>query len=202
MCSSDLLWTEEAKALYSKNPLIAASLAVTGNDDDEQKDVSVYKSDVDWDLLKHSAAEATNMTPDPANHTLTVLAETKPYTFTFKYYFVKDGKTEYRGTRKNIEYGKPVTFYPKYSDPNKYVYINDDIPSDKFCYWSADEAGLIPITTNLTFGMLLRGKWLNESDTDRVVSVYAQYENKMTEEWKPLIEEATLTHMIEDKFEK
>ena len=141
------------------------------------------------------------MTPDPSGRSLTVTAKTKPYTFTFNYYFVKDGNKEYKGTKKEIAYGKPVTFEPKYSDPDKYVYIDDTIPEENFCYWSADEEGLIPITTNRTFGMLMRGKWIDQSDTDRVVNVYAQYENHLTEDWKPLIEESTFTHMISDEHD-
>ena len=192
------IWTAEAQELFGKNPLLTAALAVTGNTDDDQKDVSVYKNDVEWDLIKLSADEATNMTPDSEEHTLTVRAVTKPYTFTFNYYFVKDGSTQYRGTLTDIEYGKPVTFDPNYSDPEKYAYIEDTIPSDEFCYWSADEAGLIPITTNLTFGMLLRGKWHDDGDSERAVSVYAQYNNNLTEDWVPLIEETAFTHMIDD----
>ena len=47
--------------------------------------------------------------------------------------------------------------------------------------------------------MLMRGKWIDQSETDRVVNVYAQYENHLTEDWKPLIEESTFTHMISDQ---
>jgi hypothetical protein len=138
------------------------------------------------------------MTPDSDGKSLTVLAQTKPHTFTFNYYFVKDGSAEYRGTRTDIPYGKPVTFSPEFTDPEKYEHISDEIPKENFCYWSADEAGLIPITTNRTFGMLMRGKWDEESGDDRVVNVYAQYNNNLTDDWMPLIEEAVFTHMIED----
>ena len=191
------LWTDDAIKLYSKNPLVTASLAVYGNEE-HQKDVSVYKNDVEWDLIKSSAADAANMTPDSSGKSLTVLAQTKPYTFTFNYYIVKDGKTEYQGTKTDVPYGKPVTFDPTFSDPSKYEFINKDIPEEDFCYWSADEEGLIPITTNRTFGMLLRGKMDKASETDRVVNVYAQYDNQLTDDWNPLIEEVTFTHMIED----
>ncbi len=198
------LWTEEAKALFdNKNPLVKAALAVTGNDDDQhQQDVSVYKNDVVWDLVKTSADDATNMTAKSSDRTLEVFATTKPYTFTFNYYLVKDGNKEYKGTKKEIAYGKPVTFDPVFSDPDQYVYIDDTIPKDGFCYWSADEAGLMPITTNRTFGMLMRGDYAKESDkNDRIVTVYAQYQNNLTDDWKPLIEESTFTHMISDEYD-
>ncbi len=191
------LWTDDAQKLYSKNPLVTASLAVYGNEE-HQKDVSVYKNDVEWDLIKSSAADAANMTPDSSEKSLTVLAQTKPYTFTFNYFIVKDGNAEYQGTKTDVPYGKPVTFDPTFSDPSKYEFINNDIPEENFCYWSADEEGLIPITTNRTFGMLLHGKMDKASETDRVVNVYAQYDNKLTDDWNPLIEEVTFTHMIED----
>ena len=193
------LWTAEAQELFENNPLVTAALAVTGNEDeDAQKDVSVYKNDIEWDLIKSTADDAANMTPDSSGKSLTVLAQTKPHTFTFHYYFVKDGEVKYQGTRTDIPYGKPVTFDPTFSDPSKYEFINNDIPEENFCYWSADEEGLIPITTNRTFGMLLRGKMDKASETDGVVNVYAQYDNKLTDDWNPLIEEVTFTHMIED----
>lgn len=197
-CVPTYIWTAEAQKLFDKNPLVTAALAVTGNKDDDQKDVSVYKNDIEWDLIKFTADDATNMTPDSDGKSLTVLAQTKPYTFTFNYYFVKNGNVEYRGTRSDIAYGRPVTFSPEFTDPVKYEYISDEIPKENFCYWSADEAGLIPITTNRTFGMLMRGKWDEESGDDRVVNVYAQYNNNLTDDWMPLIEEAVFTHMIED----
>ena len=193
------LWTAEAKKLYQKNPLITASLAVTGNESDDQLNVTVYKSDVVWDLEKSSASDATNMTANSSENSVEIFATTKPYTFTFRYHFVKDGKAEEKGAVTKVEYGKPVTFSTEFTDPEKYVYINDSIPEENFCYWSADEAGLLPITTNRTFGMLLRGKWLDQSETDRVVDVYAQYENHLEYDWNPLIEEATFTHMISDE---
>ena len=114
---------------------------------------------------------------------------------------MKNGSAQQKGIRTKVEYGKPVTFDSVFSDPDQYVYIDDTIPEDGFCYWSADEAGLMPITTNRTFGMLMRGKWLDESDTDRVVDVYAQYENHLDQDWKPLIEESTFTHMISDEYD-
>ncbi len=197
------LWTAEAKALFdNKNPLVKAALAVTGNDDDQhQQDVSVYKNDVVWDLVKTSADDAKNMTAKSSDRTLEVFAATKPYTFTFRYHFVKNGSVQQKGIRTMVEYGKPVTFDSVFSDPDQYVYIDDTIPEDGFCYWSADKAGLMPITTNRTFGMLMRGKWLDQSNTDRVVDVYAQYENHLDQDWKPLIEESTFTHMISDEYD-
>ena len=173
-------------------------MAVTGNEGEPQKDVSVYKNDIEWDLIKFTADDATNMTPDPSGKSLTVLAQTKPHTFTFYYYFVKDGNVEYRGMRTEIPYGKPVTFSPEFTDPEKYVHIDQEIPQENFCYWSADEEGMIPITTNRTFGMLMKGKWDKTAEYDRIVNVYAQYNNNLRDDWMPLIEEATFTHMIDD----
>ncbi len=161
------LWTAEAMVLYGgKNPLVKAAMAVTRNEDDEQKNVSVYKNDIEWDLVKTLASDASNMTPNPLTNSLEVFATTKPYTFTFRYHFAKDGTTEDRGVVANVEYGKPVTFSSEFTDPEKYVHIEDTIPEENFCYWSADAEGLIPITTNRTFGMLMRGKWLDQSEAD------------------------------------
>lgn len=190
------IWTDEAQKLFEKNPLVTAALAVTGNEDDE-KNVSVYKNDIEWDLIKFTAEDASNMTPDDEDNSLIVIAGTRPHTFTVNYYFVMDGNPEYGGTRPDVIYGKPVTFSPEHDDPEQFEYIAEDIPQDGFCYWSADSEGRIPITTNRTFGMQMRGNWVTESD-DREVNIYAQYNNNLTEAWMPLIEEAVLTRTIED----
>ena len=204
------LWTAEAQELFggsgkAKNPLVSAALRVDGNDDSElsenpesQKDVSVYKHTIEWNNLNTTTyTEGSNVSFDSNNHTVTVVANTPEMTFTFNYKIMKDGYVIKEGAT-GIPYGRAVTFHPQYSDASKYAYINDTIPSEGFSYWSADKEGNIPITTNLTFGMLIRGDFTHEEDGETIVTVYAQYNKAPKNDWNPLIEEAKLTHTVED----
>lgn len=199
------LWTADAKNLFPNNPLVTAALRVDGNDDNElsenpdsQKDVSVYKHTIEWDNLNTATyTEGSNVSYSSADHTVTVTANTPVMTFTFNYKIMKDGEMV-KNAATQIPYGRAVTFHPQYSDTSKYAYINDTIPSEGFSYWSADEEGNIPITTNLTFGMLIRGDFTHEEDGETIVTVYAQYNKTPKNDWNPLIEEAKLTHTVED----
>ena len=205
------LWTADAQELFggsgkAKNPLVSAALRVDGNDDNElsenpdsQKDVSVYKHTIEWDNLNTATyTDGSNVSFNSEDHTVTVTANTPVMTFTFNYKIMKDGYVLKEKAATGIPYGRAVTFHPQYSDTSKYAYINDTIPSEGFSYWSADEEGKIPITTNLTFGMLIRGDFRHEEDDETVVTVYAQYNKTPKNDWTPLIEEAKLTHTVED----
>ena len=197
------LWTADAKTLFPNNPLVTAALRVDGNaeleDGEAQKDVSVYKHTIEWDNLNTATyTEDSNVSYDSENHTVTVTANTPEMTFTFNYKIMKNGKVVNEAATQ-IPYGRAVTFHSQYNDTSKYAYIKDTIPSEGFSYWSADEAGNIPITTNLTFGMLIRGDYMHDGDDETIVTVYAQYNKTPAKDWNPLIEEAKLTHTIEDK---
>ena len=49
--------------LPTRSPISTVTAALAVNDiDDNQKDVSVYKNDVKWDLIKTTAADAANIT--------------------------------------------------------------------------------------------------------------------------------------------
>lgn len=197
------LWTTEAQAIFSKNPLVTAALRVDGNaeleDGEAQKDVSVYKHTIEWANLNTDTYTAgSNVSYNSDNHTVTVTANTPVMTFTFNYKIVQNDNVVKQGVKTGIPYSRAVTFHPQYSDTSKYAYINDTIPSEGFSYWSADPEGNIPITTNLTFGMLIRGDFTHEEDGETIVTVYAQYGKEPQKAWNPLIEEAKLTHTIED----
>lgn len=197
------LWTAEAQSLFTNNPLVTAALRVDGNaeleDGEAQKDVSVYKHTIEWANLNTDTYTAgSNVSYDSKNHTVTVTANTPEMTFTFNYKIMKDGYEIKESAATGIPYGRAVTFHPQYNDTSKYAYIDDTIPSEGFSYWSADKEGNIPITTNLTFGMLIRGDFTHEEDGETIVTVYAQYGKNPANDWNPLIEEAKLTHTIED----
>ena len=198
------LWTDDAKTLYNNNPLVKAALALEGNEenggDDWQKDASVYKCDLVWDNLV-ATTKGDNVTYDATAHTVTIQATTTPYKFTLKYYTVNNGTATQRGTATNLEYGKAVTFNPIYSGSTEYAYVDYTVPSENFSYWSADPEGNIPITTNLTYGMIMRGDYMNDNDDDRTVHIYAQYNKTPKELWNPLIEEAKLTRTIDDDID-
>lgn len=194
------LWTAEAQNIFSTNPLVTAALALEGNaetgGDNWQKDASVYKNDLVWDNLT-ATTQGSNISYDAENHTVTITATTTPYTFTLMYYTVNGGTT-LAGTASGLPYGKAVTFNPIYSGSTQYSYVNYTVPSDGFSYWSADAEGNIPITTNLTYGMIMRGDYTDDNDDDRTVHIYAQYNKTISEAWKPLIEEVKLTRTIDD----
>jgi len=197
------LWTAEAQNLFTKNPLVTAALRVDGNAELEngetQKDVSVYKHTIEWDNLNTDTYTAgSNVSFNSEDHTVTVTANTPEMTFTFNYKIMKNGYVLKERAATDIPYGRAVTFHPQYSDTSKYAYIDDTIPSEGFSYWSADEEGNIPITTNLTFGMLIRGDYMHDGDDETIVTVYAQYNKAPKNDWNPLIEEAKLTHTVED----
>lgn len=198
------LWTAEAQALFSKNPLVDAALALEGNaetgGENWQKDASVYKCDLVWDNLT-ATSQGSNVSYDATAHTVTIQATTTPYTFTLLYHTVSGGTATLRGTATGLEYGKAVTFNPIYSGSTEYAYVDYTVPSDGFSYWSADEAGNIPITTNLTYGMIMRGDYMHDDDDDRIVHIYAQYKSIPDKLWNPLIEEAKLTHTIDDNVD-
>lgn len=197
------LWTADAQNLFTNNPLVTAALRVDGNaeleDGEAQKDVSVYKHTIEWANLNTDTYTAgSNVSFNSEDHNVTVTANTPEMTFTFNYKIMKDGYVIKERAATGIPYGRAVTFHPQYSDASKYAYIDDTIPSEDFSYWSADEAGNIPITTNLTFGMLIRGDYMHDDDDETIVTVYAQYNKTPKNDWNPLIEEAKLTHTIED----
>lgn len=198
------LWTTEAQALFTKNPLVDAALALEGNaetgGENWQKDASVYKRDLVWDNLT-ATSQGSNVSYDATAHTVTIQATTTPYTFTLLYHTVSGGTATLRGTATGLEYGKAVTFNPIYSGSTEYAYVDYTVPSDGFSYWSADEAGNIPITTNLTYGMIMRGDYMHDNDDDRTVHIYAQYNRDPEKLWNPLIEEAKLTHTIDDNVD-
>lgn len=195
------LWTSEAQTLFnSVNPLVTAALALEGNAENGgsnwQKDASVYKNDLVWNNLV-ATTQGSNVSYNAETHTVTVTATTTPYTFTLVYYTVENGTSTRRGLASGLPYGKAVTFNPIYTD-SQYSYVNYTVPSEGFSYWSADEAGNIPITTNLTYGMIMRGDYTDDNDNDRTVHIYAQYNKTISEAWKPLIEEVNLTRTIDD----
>ncbi|MBQ6337158.1 MAG: hypothetical protein IJI50_08000 [Ruminococcus sp.] len=191
------LWntSDDAKALFNHDPLLTASLTVTGHEgvegETEQDDVSAYKKDIVWDF-----DDSTKRTVDETTSSVTIEATTTPVTFTFKYVINNGTVTE--GATK-VPYGKVVTFNPLYQNSN-YCYIEKDIPSDGFSYWSSDPEGKNILTTNRTFGMLLRGgSAVEQEDGTLVVTAYAQYGKDVPEnKWLPEIEEATLTRTIAD----
>lgn len=190
------LWSTPGDGGYATNPLVTASLTVTGHEGVEgqtaQDDVSAYKKDIVWDF-----DDSTKRTVDPASNSVTIKATTAPVTFTFKYVINKGNVTV--GATK-VPYGKVVTFNPLYQNSN-YCYIAEDIPSDGFSYWSSDPEGNNILTTNRTFGMLLRGGSAVWDNVDKVlvVTAYAQYGKDVPEnKWLPEIEEATLTRTIAD----
>lgn len=199
------LWTDDAKTLYNNiNPLVKAALALEGNaetgGDNWQKDASVYKCDLVWANLV-ATTKGDNVTYDATAHTVTIQATTTPYKFTLEYYTVNNGTATQRGIATNLEYGKAVTFNPIYSGSTEYAYVDYTVPSENFSYWSADPEGNIPITTNLTYGMIMRGDYMHDNDNDRTVHIYAQYNNAPDKLWNPLIEEAKLTHTIDDNHD-
>jgi hypothetical protein len=196
------LWTAEAKTLFNNvNPLVTAALALEGNEEDGgdnwQKDASVYKCDLVWDNL-NATSQGSNVTYDATAHTVTIEATTTPYKFRLLYYTVNGGTATFSGTAYDLEYGKAVTFNPIYKGSTEYAYVDYTVPSENFSYWSADPEGNIPITTNLTYGMIMRGDYMDDNDDDKTVHIYAQYNRTINEAWKPLIEEVKLTHTIDD----
>ena len=196
------LWTDDAKTLYNNiNPLVKAALALEGNEemggDNWQKDASVYKCDLVWDNLT-AISQGTNVSYNTTEHSVTIEATTTPYKFKLLYYTVNGSTATLQGTASELEYGKAVTFNPIYSGSSEYAYVEYTVPSNGFSYWSADPEGAIPITTNLTYGMIMRGDYMHDNDDDRTVHIYAQYNKTPEKLWNPLIEEAKLTHTIDD----
>lgn len=189
------LYTSRAKMLFGNSPLLTASLAVQGNDD-EQDNVSTYKNDIVWpDMASVTLSEG--ITLDTTNKTVTVTATTTPLKFVFKYVIKSEGDTVHEGAAQ-VSYAKAVTFNPIYKGDSRYQYVEDEIPETNFSYWSADPIGDIPITTNRTFGMLLRGDYTDDGDDETIVTVYAQYGKTPANDWNPLIEETKLTRTIAD----
>lgn len=194
------LYTSRAKLLFGTSPVLTASFAVQGNSE-EQENASTYKRDITWPDMA-SASLADGITVDTSNQTVTVTATTTPYTFTLLYYTVEGNTATLEGVARDIEYGKAVTFNPMYSGSSEYTYVDYEVTADGFSYWSADEAGEIPITTNLTYGMIMRGDYTHDNDDDRTVHIYAQYSKQPAKLWNPLIEEAKLTHTIDDNVDR
>lgn len=194
------LYTSRAKLLFGTSPVLTASFAVQGNSE-EQENASTYKRDITWPDMA-SASLADGITVDTSNQTVTVTATTTPYTFTLLYYTVEGNTVTPKGVARDIEYGKAVTFNPMYYGSSEYTYVDYEVTAEGFSYWSADEAGEIPITTNLTYGMIMRGDYTHDNDDDRTVHIYAQYGKTPAKLWNPLIEEAKLTHTIDDNVDR
>lgn len=201
------IWNADSQSLFSKNPLLTASLSVQGGSGaggtgHTVDDVSVYKNDIEWDL-----EDANKRSVDDNQHCVTVTADSVSNKFIFKYMI--NGETLTEGASQ-VPYGKVVTFNPVYADSTTYQYIKQsngdpvNIPSENFSYWSSDAAGNNILTTNRTFGMILRGGsgvW-DEASQQYIVTVYAQYNKTVSDDdmakWFPEFEEATLTRTISD----
>lgn len=185
------LWTEEAQTLFDFNPLVTASLSVTNNTDADDN-VSFYKNEIIWPDMTLATAPNGITVDENSNVVVTATAEEK--TFTLKYVVNNTEKAE-----SGIPYAKAATFNPIYEGSTKYYYIAADLPGN-ITYWSSDAAGENILTTVKTFGMLVRGGYTPEDVRDDVVTVYAQTTPPPEgDEWRPFIEEATLTRVIADE---
>ena len=190
------LYTSRAKLLFGASPLLTASLAVQGNEQ-EQDNVSTYKHMITWPDMA-SGALSSGVSTDTTTHTVSVTAVTTPNTFTFKY--VMPGESLTVGAT-SIAYGDIATFNSKYSSESGCHYISG-VDVSGVTYWSADAAGTVLLTTNQTFGMVIRGGYTASDLENDVVTVYAQtgaVPNTDGKAWKPYFEEATLTRSIADE---
>ena len=191
------LYTSRAKLLFDASPLLTASLAVQGNEQ-EQDNVSTYKHMITWPDMA-SGALPSGVSADTTNHVVSVTAVTTPNTFTFKY--VMPGATTPVVEAASIAYGDIATFNSKYSSESGCHYISG-VDVSGVTYWSADAAGTVLLTTNQTFGMVIRGGYTASDLENDVVTVYAQtgaVPNTDGKAWKPYFEEATLTRSIADE---
>lgn len=193
------LWTTEAQTLFDGvNPLVQAALTVQGHIEEDWKNVSVYKSEIVWNNLV-ATEKGSNIEYNTSDHSVTITADVTPRTYMVNFYTVSDGAqpVELAHTENPVPYGQVVTFLEKYNGSQGCTYISGvDIPSG-FTYWSSDPEGNFLLTTNPTFGMVIRGN-VNEPDAD-VVNVYLQTrEIPSSEPWKPEFEEAKLTYSNDD----
>lgn len=182
------IWNTDSQNLFDHNPLLTAALVVQGNAEN-WKNVDVYKNTIAWGIGDNGA---TNMEFDATAHTLTVTADVEPIEFTVNAY---NGSTAL-ATVTNVPYGDVVTFHKQYEGAEGCHYVDVTIP-DGFTYWSSDPEGNFLLTTNPTFGMVIRGN-VNEPDS-KVVNVYLQTKAiPATDPWKPEIEESKLTYSNDD----
>lgn len=190
------LWTDEAKALFNYvNPLVTASFEVQGNLDDEYKNVSFYKHDMNWPTMEITVLPADESIKVD-NKDVVVTAEAPEKTFTFKYVTEQNGTVKMGATR--IKYAENVTFNPAYKGQEGIHVIEGVTLPENLTYWSSDAAGEHILTTVKTFGMLIRGGYTADDLRDNVVTVYAQTKAPTGEAFQPFIEEATLTRVIAD----
>lgn len=189
------LWTEEAQALFDgKNPLVTASFEVQGNEYNYDN-VSFYKHDIVWPTMIITELPA-NQSIKVDGSDVVVTAEAPEKTFTFKYVLEQNG-TITEGA-ENIKYAENVTFNPAYKGQEGIHVIEGVILPENLTYWSSDAQGNNILTTVKTFGMLIRGGYTADDLKNNFVTVYAQTKTPTGDEWKPVIEEATLTRVIAD----
>ena len=188
------LWTAEAQALFDFNPLVTASFEVQGNDYNYDN-VSFYKHDIEWPTMIITELPA-NQSIKVDGSDVVVTAEAPEKTFTFKYELEQNG-TITEGA-ENIKYAENVTFNPAYKGQEGIHVIEGVTLPENLTYWSSDAEGNDILTTVKTFGMLIRGGYTADDLENNVVTVYAQTKTPTGDEWRPVIEEATLTRVIAD----
>ena len=193
------IWNDDAKAYFpEKNPLLKAALVVQGNNletGEFWKDVDVYKNTIAWAINDNGA---TNLTVDATNHTVTVSATVTKNEFTV---YLHNGN-KLLATVENVAYGEVVTFLEQYDSQTGYHYVNKDILPEGVKYWSSDPDGEFPLTTNPTFGMVIRGD--KDNPTSKAVNVYLQTRDipDTINTWNPEFEEAQLTYSNDDKTDE